>query len=373
MHLGKFHAAVTGLVKAYSVHNVNGLIESVIQHLDAMGSNPGNADIAKAFKTQLELLRTALVTSSLNKPYPTLAALLDSIDARPFTGELLFQRIENLIAANGMTPQLAAAALRDFLSTVVAFYKNLSQIDTAFTNLGVEFEELEPGQGEIGISIPEPEGERLLSDLAKTAKNWNKALRPFVELADRNHNPVTVRYISSSDWQFYLTAAPAVYLALSAAVSQVNDLLRKLIETRQLVSQLISNGVSENATATVAAEADSMLDTRTRELAEKIVESHQPEDAGRANELKTEVTASLKFIAREMAANVTIEVRFLPPVPPPPTEVPTSAEETAEIVRIGELTEAAAQIARNMDLLRLDPKAKELLNLPAPDEDIEKD
>lgn len=370
MHLGKFHAAITAVLHDYDVRRIHEHIQSVIQQLEALASNPGNTDYASSFKSQLDLLRAELAKTKLNKPYPTLAALLNSIDARPFIGDQLFQRIEDLVAKNGMTPQLAASALRELSLKVREFYESLRAIDSAFSALHVEYESLDPGEGEIGISIPEPDGERKLSDLADTAKNWNKALRPFVELADPDHNPIAVRIISSSDWQFYLTAAPAVYLAISTAISQMNELLHKLIETKQLIAQLTEKGVSANGTAPIIAETDCMLENGTRALAENIVNNNPIGDAGRENELKNELTASLKFIAREMASNVTIEIRYLPPKAPKenPLAPPVDGDD-AEVVRIEDLAKTAAQITRNMDMLRLDSRAHEILNLPAPDED----
>lgn len=366
MHLGKFHALLTLLANEYKKNEVSTKIQSVINHLDSLASNPGNSDVAKSFRVQLDELRSALSNSKLNKPYPTLAYLADSIEADDYTGDKLFQRIEDVIAKNGMTPQLAAAELRKLFAEIEKFFSHISAADDAFTQLGVEYETLDAGEGEIGISIPEPEGDRLLSELANTAKAWNKALRPFVELADPEHNPIIVRTISSSDWQFYLASVPAVYLALSAAISQLNELLQKLVETRKLISQLTEKGVSPAATAAVEAEADSMLDNGTRALAEKIVNENSPIDQGRANELKIELTSSLKFIARELANNVTIEVRYLPPKTKKPSD-PEAKQDNEAVERIASLTETAAQIERNMDLAQLDSRARELLNLPAPE------
>lgn len=366
MHLGKFHAAITKLAQDYVKRNVNANLQGVIQQLDSIASNPGNADVAKSFKTQLDTLRLELARSPLNKPYPTLAALLNSIEAMPFVGDRLFQRVEDILAKNGMTPQLAATALRELMTKVSEFYASISAIDNAFSALDVEYVALSPGEGEIGISIPQPAGPRLLSDLATITKKWNMALRPFVEIADPDHNPIAVRTISSSDWQFYLTAAAGVYLALSGAVSQMNELLHKLVETKQLIAQLTQKGVSAASTAAVVEEAETMLENGTRALAEKIVNEHPLGDDGRANELKNELTASLKFLARELAADVTLEIRYRAPAQPNennPDANPVDAE------RIGELVETAAQIARNMDMIRLDSGAQELLNLPAPEED----
>ena len=370
MHLGKFHYAISTLSNQFTIPDVGSKIQAVIQQLDSLAANPGHPNIAAAFKENLEALRKHLGSSTLNKPYPTLAALLDSIGARKYVGDELFQQVENVISENGMTPQLAATALRKLLADVTEFYLAVEGIDIAFTKLEVEYERLEPGQGEIGISIPEPVGERLLTTLADTAKAWDKALRPFVELADPEHNPIAVRTISSSDWQFYLTAATGVYLAFSGAVGRLNELLIKLIETKKLLIQLTGIGVSANAIATVAAESDAMLDVETRKLGEKIVEENLPTDPGRANELKTAMTASLKFMARQMAENVKIEVRYLPPKPPK-TDVPSDQQLEDATNRVEELTELAAQVERNMDIVRLDDSAREILNLPAPEEEIE--
>ncbi|QGZ38299.1 hypothetical protein IP92_01394 [Pseudoduganella flava] len=367
MHLGKFHALVTSLNVEYKKKEVGAKIENVIREVEALAANPGNSDVANNFRSQLEELRSTLSKSKLNKPYPTLAKLIEAIDAENYIGDRLFDKIEGILAKNGMTPQLAAGELRKFFSEVGKFYTEINAVDQAFTHLGVEYEILDRGDGEIGISIPEPQGERLLADLAASAKSWNKALRPFVELADPEHNPIVVRTISSSDWQFYLASVPAVYLALSTAISQLNELLQKLVETRKLIAQLTERGVSADGTAMVAAEADNMLDRGTRALAEQIVDENPPADIGRANELKTELTGSLKFIALELAKNVTIEVRYLPP-PPPKPESPEFQDDEAK-GRLEFLTQTAAQIERNMELVRLEPGVQEILNLPAPDED----
>lgn len=367
MHLGKFHGMINKLAIEYTKGNINNQILSVIAQLDSLAANPGNPDVAKAFKTQLEVLRNVLSLSSFNAPYPTLAALLDSINGHQYVGHQLFQNIEDVIAKNGMTPQLAAASLRELLTKVAAFYQEVTAIDKAFTQLQVEFDRLDPGEGEIGISIPEPDGKRLLSDLAAVAKNWDKALRPFVELADPNHDAVEVRTISSSDWQFYLIAAPTVLLALSGALSQLNGLLQKLVETKKLIKQLVGNGMSETSMASLVNEADNMVNKGTRELAEKIVDEQHPQDEGRANELKIEMTRSLKFIASQMAANVTVEVRYIPPLP---SEADQEADTNPEVaIAIDRLVDVAERIERNMDILKLDAEGRALLNLPAPGEE----
>lgn len=369
MHLGKFHHAIYVLNLDYTFGEIYKKIHNVIQNLETLAANPNEPSYAINFKEQLEILRKQLGKSTLNAPHPTLAALLASMDAHKFIGNNLFERIEAILSENGMTPQLAATGLRDLQTEVSEFYKEVGSVDSAFSALGVEYTAIGPGEGEIGISIPEPEGERLLSTLAKTTKAWDKALRPFVELSDPEHNPIVVRTISSSDWQFYLSAAAGVYLSVSIAVSRLNDLLQKLIETKKLVSQLVNVGVSDEAVKAIVAESEKKLDVETRKLGEEIVSENVSIDDGRANELKTAVTSSLKFMARQMAENVIIEVRYLPPTKPKPDESLSEEEEAKEKTRIGELTTISQQIKRNMDIVRLDESDRKILNLPAPDEE----
>lgn len=372
MHLGKFHYAIRELNLDYISGEIAGKILAVILQLDNLAANPGHPSFAASFKEQLEVLRKQLASSVLNKPYPTLLALLDSIDAPKFVGDRLFQRIEACLSDNGMTPQLAATSLRALQDEITNYFNEITALDDAFEKLSVEYEEIEPGEGEIGISIPEPEGDRLLITLSDTAKKWDQALRPFVELADHVQNPIVVRTISSSDWQFYLDASPAVLLLLSGAISQLNVVLNKLVETKQLILQLVGLGTSDGAIATVIEENDGKLNQETRNLAEKIVDENPPEDAGRSNELKIAVTTSLKFMARQMVENVTIEIRYIPPGIPAPDVAGPQREEDGDSSRIGKLTAMAEQIERNMDLiLRLDASAKKILNLPAPEEEAE--
>jgi hypothetical protein len=308
----------------------------------------------------------------MNQPRPTLAAMLDEIGARKYIGDNLFNRVEQTISENNMTPQLAASRLRELIGQVTGFFGNVAIIEGAFRVLQVEYEDINQGEGEIGISIPQPTGPRLLKDLATTAKKWNQVLNPFVELADPDHNPIEVRTISSSDWQLYLTAGAGVLLVLSQAIKQINDLLSKLVETKELISKLRGNGMSEEAIEKVSAEADAMLTKGTEKIAEQIIAENPPPDKNRGNELTISITRSLKYIAKEMSENVTIEVRYLPPETPQNLPEDEAARDVLT-ARMKELSTTAAQIARNMDLISLDKNASKILNLPAPESDREAD
>lgn len=372
MHLGKFHAAVFDLITEYNSKDIPGLLHNVVSHLDSISGNPGNVDVAQAFKAQVEALRSALSSSAMNHPRPTLAAMLDEIGARKYIGDNLFNLVERTISENNLTPQLAAAKLRELIGQTTAFFGQIAAMDAAFNALDVEYVDIDPGEGEIGISIPQPDGARLLSDLAATAKKWNQVLSPFVELADPDHNPIAVRTISSTDWQLYLTAGTGVLLVLSGAIRQINEILGKLVETKELVGKLRDNGMSEQVIDAAAADADLMLNRGAADLAQQIVSANPPEDASRGHELTISITRSLKYIAKEMSENVTIEVRYLPPETP--KDLPEDETARAELTTsIESLTTTAAQIARNMDFVSLDRNVSKILNLPAPDGDREAD
>jgi hypothetical protein len=370
MHLGKFHRAIYLLLSEYEQNQIETKFRGVITALQSISANPTSSEIAATFGSYLQTLHAALVESSLNRPHPTLAAMLYSIKAEPYIGEKLYQRVENVLNFSHMTPQVAAAELELLFAEVVIFYARVSAINDAFSHLEVEYDKLLPGEGEIGISIPKPPGDRFLSDLAETAKAWDKALKPFVELVDPHHDKIVVRTISSSDWQFYLTAAPEVLFQVSVVISLVNNILRKLVDSKRIIAELIGKGFTSASTEPIDSEAKSQYNSEAREFAEKLVNESNLEDQARANELKISITRSVKFIAGEMAKNVTVEVRYIAPKSAE-KDGASEEEKESEIRRIEMLSEQAAQIERNMDLVRLDPQSRELLTLPAPDDEVE--
>ena len=334
MHLGKFHRAIHLLVQDYEQSATAEKLKALIDQLTAVAANPGNDDVMKGYKDRLESLRTALSGSTLNRPFPTLRKILEEIGATKFVGDEFFDEVRTVIDNNRLLPQSAAGALTKLRSKLENFYLKVRQIDEAFSELAVEYVNLDDGETELGISIPVEHKSKTLLDLSLVAKSWHKNLAPFVEVFSDDNEPIKLDIMSSSDWQFYLTTSMAVMGGISLAMSGVNDILRKLVETRKLIKSLRDAGTSADAVAAVERDADTRLDKSLKEAATKIVaENYKKDDAGRKNELEIAMANSLKFIAKQISENVTIEVRLELPLPPKEIEGEQSPEAVQELER----------------------------------------
>jgi hypothetical protein len=372
VHLGKFHFVLAELHREIKREGTQAKLQKLIQTLTEVSNNPGNASPASAYKDALEELRQSLGSAPLNTPHPTLAIYLDSINARAFIGDHLFSRVKAVIEANQLAPQQAASGLQTLLTETEKFHNLISTADDAFTELEVEYTEIDPGENEIGISIPVIEGTKTLKDLAKDANSWHKALAPFAELYGNDHEPIRLRVMSSSDWQFYLYSIPPVVLGISVCIKSINQVLRDLINSKQLIKQLASTGMSEAVIEAAQVDADARLEIELRRLADCTVDkNYLGGDEGRQNELKNAFSQSMKFMAHQIANGVTVEVRLIPPLPPTPgtDEAPDSAEMVEKIAKADELTGIARSIEQNMQFPQLDGNSTETLVLPGIEDD----
>jgi len=368
MHLGKFHYTIHEIERDVKRLDVVGKLNAVISDLNTLVSSPGQPEHTATFRKDVESLRQALASSSLNRPVPTMTQLLEHIGAHEFVGDALFERVKKVLQDSHLTPQAASSALTALTAEVSKFYTAVKAVNSGFTELEVEYTYLEPGETELGISMPVVEGTRTLKDLSKVANTWHNALSPFVELFSEDREPIKLRVMCSSDWQFYLVATPPVLYGISLAIRGVNDILRNLIDTKKLIRDLLSKGAGSVAIEALEADTKDRLDREVKTLAESIVDTHyKVDDEGRKNELKNHVSQSLKIIAKEMTENVTLEIRMEPPEA-------EKAEEVAQTEGGGEVdTQADAiqsdfdrlksLIDTNMELSQLDVNAREILTL----------
>jgi hypothetical protein len=364
MHLGKFHHAISLIAQEIQNKQIIPKLQTITNAIANLVANPGNPDVAKSFKDNLDILREVLAASTLNKPYPTLDAMLHHIGAHEYIGDELFKRVKGALEGNQLTLQGAINELNIISADLSHFYNQVAAIDQAFTELSIEYTDLEPGETELGISIPVLPETGTLKDLSKVANTWHKALSPFVEIFSDDNEPIKVRVISSGSWQFYLLAAPPVLYGISVAIHGVNDILKKLIETKKLIKTLIFSGVGKEAIDAIEADTSSRLKNEVKELADKTVDEHyKGDDEGRENELKVHVSQSLMFIAHQLTENVTLEIRMTVPERNAPgndstdEQVKLAKEEYEKFVKLKTDTD------RNMDLSHLDLESDEIISL----------
>lgn len=317
MHLGRFHKAVEQLESEYQSGNYAKLFDNLINSLSSVASQPGNPELATAYKQQLEFFRQALSTSDFNSPRPVLQTILASIAAEQYVGNRLFARIMAAISTNPATPSIAVQELQKLKEETANFYKNILAIHRAFSELEVEYESLDEGEGELGILIPRNANTATLSQISKEFKEWSKILSPLSEVFDPDAGPLQIKTCATTDWTVYLIASYPILKGVSLCLKEVNTILRELSETRELIERLAKRSKSPKAIEDLEEENKNKLGHEIRGLAEKVVdENYKMNDDARKNELKNAVDGALKLIVKKVSEGAKIELKYIAPQTP---------------------------------------------------------
>lgn len=367
MHLGKFHYVLDVVDRSVRSARIADHLNNVINSLQAIANDPANTNLVQAFNSALEEFRGACETLGAKHTYPSFHEYLKELGAASYFGGRLFRRVKTIIEKNQLHPTHTVLALQKFRDSLVTYYENLKVVNKLLGDWEIEYQRLDPGENELGICVPVEECTKTLADLSKLAKEWDFALRPFVELYDPQHEPFKIRTLTSSDWQIYLTATPFVLGAISLALRQINGILNQLIASKKLLKDLI--GIDPAVVAPVINAVDGQLDTELKRVAAEIVKDKPTGDTGRDNEIEIQLVRGLRFLAAQLGNDVKIDIRVIP-VEVPDVPQAGDAVDPSNIEEIARLTEQhneqariAADIERNMDMPQLTGDAKELLAL----------
>jgi hypothetical protein len=313
MHLGRFHSAIEMLADEYRSIQHPQLLTNVINALNSVAGNPGNPDVAIAYKAQLDACKKALQDSTLNHPRPVLKSLLESIGAPEFIGDRLFSRVMSALNSNPAAAALAAQELQRLQQSTQIFYDNVGAIDKAFTTLKVEYDYLDEGEGELGIVLPKVDGKSSLKDLSKEFREWGNALAPLAEIFDPNAGPLQIKTCATTDWTLFLVATPPILGGISLCLKGINSILRELVEGRELIEKLVKRSAPNAAIEVLEADGKDKLDREIRRLADETVDKHGAAiEEGRKNELKNALDGSLKVLAHKITQGAKLEMRLVP-------------------------------------------------------------
>jgi hypothetical protein len=313
MHLGRFHRAIELLHTDYQAIKHDQLLQDIVGHLNAMSGNPGNAEIATNFKKSIDTCRSTLLQSPLNHPRPILRLMLESIGATEFIGDRFFLRVMAAIEANPGATALVVQSITALQQNTQKFYQQIATLDKTFSELQVEYDELEEGEAEIGLLIPRDAQASSLKDLSKIFNQWHNALTPIKEVFDPQAGALQIRICSTTDWMFYLASTPPVLVGLSFCMKKINEILGEAVKMREIVAQLVNAKAPQQAIELIEKDNEGKLDKELRGLAKEVLkESYKENDEGRKNELETHLTISFKTIAHEITNGTKVEVRLIP-------------------------------------------------------------
>jgi len=313
VNAGRLHAVLESIKQDYEKNGVVEKLQATVNALSASISSTTEAN-ANVFREALADLYAALDQSSSISAMPSQLEILQEIGGADKTGLGLRERIQSTLDANNVTPANALAELQKMLEGVTQFAEVVVKTVEGFDELKIPYDELEPGETEIGVQVPWPVIHSNLEGLQEEIHEFDKALRIFGEVAEDNPQSPEIRAVGSSELQLFIQSTPAIAVCVATALERLCALYKQILEIKLLKKQLREKRLPDKVMASVEEHQQQLADKGIEKIANDIMrEFSKKRDKERQNELRNGMRAALRFLAAQIDAGVDMEVRSEPP------------------------------------------------------------
>ena len=159
--------------------------------------NQPTPDNSKVFKESYAKLSSVLSNSILNQSSSIQQKILVEINAIPHIGSDLLDRTTKAIADNNVTPADALSEINSVFQESTKYHNIVKTLLSQFEELNLEFDGLEEGEFEIGVSIPKAITKGNLEGLEEEVHELNQVFRTFKEVSgDEVASPIFRRSVS---------------------------------------------------------------------------------------------------------------------------------------------------------------------------------
>lgn len=316
MNLGRFHSAVYAIKKEMEEGSTIQVLANLQINLQNSISQQ-TAESVALFKQSYTDVLSILENSKSNFVWPTRRQIYIEIGAGEFIGAGLADKIKSIISDNQIAPANALLEIQNTSRLVGEFYNRVNALNINFSELEIEYDDLESGGFEIGFSFPH---EVIGSDLESLEKELHRvdfALKTFQEIATGKVEALEIRAISASEWQVFLNSVPVLAACTAAAIERIAALYKTNLEIKLLKKQLDDKKLPEEVVKPFQDYIKQTVKIELRNISDDLVEEfYKKDDEERKNELKYQMSQALLYVADRMDKGATVEVRAEPPVEP---------------------------------------------------------
>lgn len=313
MNTGRLHAVLEMVARDYEKNEVLPNLQAVVNALSTSINSP-TEEHASAFRGALDRLYTALSESPTNAAVPSQVDVLKEIGGTDKVGFGLSNEIKHTLDSNKVTPANALSELQAILEVSNQFDEKVRQIIEGFEELKIPYEELDPGEAEIGVLVPWTVIDSNLNGLQKELHQFDKALQTFGELAENNPKSPVIRSVGSSLLQMFIESTPGIVLCVAAAIERLCALYKQILDIKLVRKQLKEKSLPEAAAAILEAHEQEIAEKEIEKIADDLIrEFGKNRQEERLNELRTALRTALRFFAAQLDAGVDMEVRSEPP------------------------------------------------------------
>jgi hypothetical protein len=372
MEISRFHSAIDQIANDYLGNKIDSEFTNLVNNLNTLVSNPGNVQISENFKNQLNAFRTSLIVSELNTAEGDLQQTLNDLKLKDHVGDGLYARIHIILEENQLTPNLAALEIEKLRVEISKKLNNIVKINNSFTDLQIEYSELQEGETEMLIRLPIEEETITLSEFSKETKEWYTICEAISETFDPQRTRVTIRTVGAGSVLFYLAATATFIYGVAKCLKAVNLVLAEVIRSKALYKELVQSSAPPSVLEPFQAHNLGKAKTDLSLISSNLVdEFYKGTDQARKHELKNSLSFALTKLSHKLATGSKISLRLSAPAAPNITEgeKPTAEQKTI-LNQIKEFEKAQVEVSSNLNMLDYQKHAADLVSaLPPPVEE----
>lgn len=315
MNASRLRFIVDLLLEREGVFGVQGILIQLRDNLANLTSQPSQTQYQSAvaealgqFSTTLDQLRASFEPAQVRQ--------LEELGAAPFFVLDQATAIAATLRDNAMTPQVVNQFVGELTSQRAQFLSDLEILRDKLDVVGIQSSTLEPGEAEVGFTLPRPLFYNRLDGLISELRELDRIIRAFSEAATGSYQPVEVRQISTSDPAFFFSITPEVIVMIGGAVTWALNTWKQLEEIRKLRADTAKNGAFSEA------DIEGFFGKKITETVEQAIQKEAASlvkrvtDEYRAREQEIHLAHALRSLLARIERGVTVEVRALPPPPP---------------------------------------------------------
>jgi uncharacterized protein YdhG (YjbR/CyaY superfamily) len=289
-------------------------IQSLLDALNGLAANPQDPGTQLGTKNAQDALENAVAKLGFEAD-PTYASYVRALSGEKFFSSDLTSEVVDIIAANAMTPAVA----RDSINTLVAerreYVGHLSSFSNAAIGLGIDSEDLEEGQSQIGFRIPREIFSNELKGWTAELDELRNIIRPFSEIAVGGAESIQIGEISTTDPIIFLILKPVTVALIAKSISWTLDQWKKVEEIRKLRAETAKINANSSGALDLVVQT---FDTQIQQVIEDAISKHarelvpQKSEPGRHNEQFTDMTLALRSLVARVERGMTVELKFIP-------------------------------------------------------------
>jgi hypothetical protein len=313
------------------VAETNSQLGALVERVRQSANSPGDPDLQRSITESREQLYQMLERAPSERLSPAGREALKELKVTGLLGNGLRKRVDEIFRRTSITPATAADELERLFTDVQQLWELLTNLNSAFEQLGIGIEELAPGEVEVSFLIPRHAVHDELEALGREFINIKRILGPFQELTGSRED-VSVRAIASSEFAAFLLLGAIVAANFAKALETVLNIYEKVLNIRKASKQLEGTGIEPDYVAGLEERAKTMTKDEIEQFVGQLLDERSPtDDQERQRELRVDLEKQVMELAKriDLGYRVDLQARELPPTDD--LEEPERAQERAAV------------------------------------------